>query len=99
MTHWMHQDPKGQPSILQSRMARWLKNTDGTHVLLADRTEVGNTWVPDRGFSDAGTGGEFIPEHVHHNYKHTDAYELSRQQRGKEAASMGQFLPPGQWSA
>lgn len=70
-------------------MSRWLRNHDGVNVLLANRNEVGNTCIPDRGPSDAGATGEYIPEHVHHNYMHTNAYELSRQRRGKEAASVG----------
>ena len=47
---------------------------------------------------NAGKPGEYIPEHVHHNYMHTNLYELSRQRRGKEAASPGQFLGPDEFS-
>ena len=65
--------------MLEARIARWLRNHDGVNVLLSDRNEVGNFYVPDRGLCpNAGTGGEYIPEHVHHNYKYTDAYEVSR---------------------
>ena len=47
--------------------------------MLADRTEIGNTFIPDRGQSEAaGRGGEYMPEHVHHNYRNTDVYEQSR---------------------
>ena len=67
--------------------------------MLADRTEVGNFYIPDRGQCDNGArSGEYIPEHVHHNYKHTNAYVESRERRGKEGADRGQFLEPGQWS-
>ena len=97
--HWMHEHASAQPRILESRISRWLRSQDGVHVLLADRTEVGNYFVQDRGLCpQAGSGGEYVPEHVHHNYKHTDAYELSRQKRGKEAAAPGQFLATGEWS-
>ena len=56
--------------------------------------------MPDRGY-DPGTGtkdGETNLEHVHHNYLYTDAYEKSREARGKEGANPGQFLPVGQFS-
>jgi len=99
MTHWLHEAPEAEPNMLEARMARWLRNQDGVHVLLADRTEVGNRVIPDRGLCpNAGTGGEYVPEHVHHNYKYTDAYEVSRQRRGKEGAAPGQFLASGEWS-
>ena len=99
LTHWMHEQPEGSPSLLHARMARWLRNQDGVHVLLSGRQEVGNTWIPDRGYcADAGTGGEYIPEHVHHNYKYTKVYEESRARRGVEGAAPGQFLPTGEWS-
>lgn len=65
-------------------MWRFLKWQDGCNVLLADKTEAGWYNVPDRGF-DIETNtrhGEFNPEHVHHNYLHTDAYVKSREARG-----------------
>ena len=78
-THWMHEHSAGEPDLLRSFMARWLKNHDGVNVLLSNRTEVGRVFLPDRGqCPKAGTGGEYMPEHVHHDYKHTDAYEQSR---------------------
>ena len=98
-THWLHEHKAGEPDLLRSYMARWLKNHDGVNVLLRNRTEVGSVFIPDRGQDlKAGAGGEYIPEHVHHDYKNTDVYELSRQKRGKEAASAGQFLAKDQWS-
>lgn len=96
MTHWMHQQEEACPSLLHSRIARWLRNHDGVHVLLADRTEVGTTWISDRGMDpNAGSGGEYLPEHVHHNYKYSDVYRESQERRGKEAAQPGQFLKAG----
>ena len=82
-------------------MWRWLKNKDGAHVLLADKSEAGWYHLPDRGFDvECNTRqGEFNPEHVHHNYLHTDAYEKCREARGVEGASPGQFLPKGEFSA
>ena len=45
----------------------------------------------DRGFDTVTntTHGEYTPEHVHHNYLYTDAYEKSREARGKEGAMRG----------
>ena len=69
-------------------------------MLLADKSEAGWYYVKERG-ADAAHGtstGEYTPEHVHHNYLYTDEYRVSREARGKEGASPGQFLPSGQWS-
>lgn len=53
--------------------------------------------MPDRGvdYNTGTTHGEYIPEHVHHNYLYTDAYEKERKARGKLAADKGMFLPKG----
>ena len=61
-------------------MANWLRWTDGTNVLLADKSEAGWYNIPDRGVSyETGTPqGEYNPEHVHHNYLYTKEYESSR---------------------
>ena len=78
-------------------MYRWLRWKDGANVLLADKSEAGWYYVPDRGTDPITntTHGEYIPEHVHHNYLYSDVYEKSRKERGKEAANHGQFLPTG----
>jgi len=61
-------------------------------VLLADKSEAGWYHLKER-----DTRSEYIPEHVHHNYLYTDAYEKSRLRRGKEGASHGQYLPANQF--
>jgi len=61
---------------LASKFYRFLRWFDGTNVLLADKSEAGWVYVPDRGI-DAGTNtvhGEYTPEHVHHNYLYTEEY-------------------------
>ena len=83
-------------------MYRWLRWNDGANVLLADKSEAGWMYISDRG-TDANVTGEYTPEHVHHNYLHTDLYEKSRQERGKVGASHGEFLArnkfsPRQWT-
>ena len=100
MTHWMHEVPEGDVWRLQQRMYRWLRWNDGANVLLADKSEAGWYVLPDRGI-DSATGtthGEYNPEHVHHNYLYTDEYEKSREARGKDGASPGQFLPVGSFA-
>lgn len=72
-------------------MWRYLRWHDGAHVLLADKSEAGWYYIPDRG-TDATTGtgqGEYTPEHVHHNYMYSKSYENSRKIRGKEGANHG----------
>jgi len=78
-------------------MWRWLRFNDGAHVLLADKTEAGWYHLPDRGH-DANVSGEYIPEHVHHDYLHTDLYEKSRAARGKVGSNHGEFLPRNKYS-
>ena len=70
-------------------MWRWLKFTDGANVHLADKTEAGWYYVPDRGMSSniQTRSGESSPEHVHHNYLHSDAYQKSRAERGVDGAT------------
>lgn len=101
LNHWLHEGPDDHHVwTLSQKMWRWLKWHDGCHVLLADKTEAGWYNIPDRGV-DPETNtrhGEFNPEHVHHNYLYTDAYEKSRAARGATGANAGGFLPRGQFS-
>jgi hypothetical protein len=78
-----------------NRFSNWLKNYDGVHVLLADRSEVGWYNIPERyckiNNNAIPYATEYTPEHLHHNWKHTDAYVNSKKARGVEAASVGQY--------
>jgi len=98
LNHWLHEGPDDHHIwSLSQRMWRWLKWHDGKNVLLADKSEAGWYYVPDRGTcNETNTRhGEFIPEHVHHNYLYSDIYEKSRAARGQEGANVGQFLRKG----
>ena len=97
MTHWIHEEPHDEVKGLSEKMCRWLRWKDGCHVLLADKSEAGNFYIKDRG-ADASVNGEYTPEHVHHNYLHSDIYEKSRAARGVEGAGHGTFLPRDQFS-
>lgn len=97
MSHWLHEDPSKDSWLLSQRMWRWLRWNDGANVLLADKSEAGWFYIPDRG-TDANVTGEYTPEHVHHNYPNTDLYVKSRQARGVEGANHGEFLPRNKFS-
>ena len=101
LNHWLHEGPDDDHVwSLSQKMWRWLKWHDGTNVMLADKSEAGWYYVPDRGVSSETNTrhGEFTPEHVHHNYLYSDKYEKSRAARGVDGANSGQFLPRGQFS-
>jgi hypothetical protein len=66
-------------------------------MLLADKSEAGWFYIQDRG-QDLSVNGEYTPEHVHHNYLHTNAYVESRERRGVEGANPGEFLPRTEFS-
>jgi len=86
MTHWIHEEPSDQVHHISNKMWRWLRWNDGTNLMLADKSEAGWVYIPDRGW-DVNATGEHTPEHVHHNYLHSDAYIQSRKARGVEGAS------------
>ena len=94
----MHEYPKEQNFTVSNRITRWLKWKDGVNVLLSDRSEVGWYAIPEREHTSIGVpaAAEYIPEHVHHNYKYTDAYVKSKQARGKIAANIGETR--GAWN-
>lgn len=97
--HWLHEGPDEQSVWhLSNQMWRWLKWHDGAHTLLSDKSEAGWYYVSDRGYDPNihTRHGESTPEHVHHNYLHTDAYEKSRAERGVEGSN-GQYLPKNQF--
>lgn len=73
MTHWIHEEPADQVWHISNKMWRWLRWNDGTNLMLADKSEAGWVYVPDRGW-DVNATGENTPEHVHHNYLHSDVY-------------------------
>lgn len=91
LNHWLHEYPEDQVWYLSQKIYRWLRWKDGAHVLLADKSEAGWYYIPDRGFDTITNTvhGEYIPEHVHHNYLHTDLYEKSRKTRGVQGAAHG----------
>ena len=83
-----------QNNTVHGRITRFLRFKDGVHVLLADRTEVGWYAIPERESKSQGHSGglaEVVPEHLHHNYRFTDAYIKSKEKRKVLAAGIGEF--------
>lgn len=58
-------------------MAEFIKHYDGVHVLLRNRDEVGNVYIPDlnkaRVVAD-DIAGDRIPAHYHHNWRFSNVY-------------------------
>ena len=50
MTHWLHEADGGDSWQLSQRIMRFLRWHDGAHVLLADKSEAGWYFIPDRGY-------------------------------------------------
>jgi hypothetical protein len=75
-------------------MTSWLKNYDGVNILLENRSEVGIYTIPER-YSKINDNipfsCEYTPEHVHHNWKYTNAYKESKKRRGVTSSSVGEF--------
>ena len=100
--HWIHEYPKEENFTVHSRFARWIRNHDGVNTLLADRTEVGWYGIEERDSSVLGVpGAETVPEHLHHNWMHTDAYSESKKRRGvtnaTEVAKKGNYSNKDSW--
>jgi len=58
-------------------LAQFIKHYDGVHVLLRNRDEVGNVYIPDlnkaRVVAD-DFAGDRIPAHYHHNWRFNNVY-------------------------
>jgi hypothetical protein len=85
-----------------NRFSRWLRHYDGVHILLADRSEVGWYGIEERDSSVLGVpAAETVPEHLHHNWMHTDAYAESKKRRGvtnaTEYGKKGRYSNPEVW--
>ena len=75
-------------------MTNWLAHYDGVHVLLNSRSEIGWYGVPERYTKindQMPFATEYTPEHLHHNWKFTNAYKESKKARGAEFAGSGTY--------
>jgi len=80
LNHWMYE--KDEYSFdLSRKMAKFLKLWDGVHVLLENRSEVGNTTIPDKYGSRLGSDhvySDYTPAHLHHNWRFNNIYEEAK---------------------
>jgi len=54
---------------------------DGVHVLLQDRSEIGNYFIPDRHASRNDPNHvyeDYAPAHLHHNWRFSNIYEEAK---------------------
>lgn len=59
---------------------KFLTMYDGVHVLLKDRSEIGNYFIPDVINSRVNADGkhvysDYTPAHYHHNWRFNGIYE------------------------
>lgn len=51
---------------------------DGVHVLLKDRSEIGNVYIPDRIYSKKSAEhvySDYTPAHYYHNWRFRNVYK------------------------
>jgi len=64
-----------------------LKLWDGVHVLLKDRSEIGNFFIQDRkGSRNDGNHiySDYSPSHYHHNWRFNNIYQEADAYENKE---------------
>jgi len=80
LNHWMYEfDEYTFP--LSRKITQFLRLYDGVHVLLQDRTEIGNYFVPDRfgtRNNPSHVYGDYSPAHLHHNWRYNNLYDEAK---------------------
>lgn len=77
LNHWIY-DFEQQSFTLDRKWSKFLSMWDGVHVLLKDKSEVGNYFIPDRiGSRNDGAHvySDYSPSHYHHNWRYSNIYE------------------------
>lgn len=75
--HWIYEFPE-QAFVFASKFTKFLQLYDGVHVLLKDRTEVGNFYIPDRIYSKKNPDhvySDYTPSHLYHNWRFNNVYK------------------------
>eukprot|EP01016_Furgasonia_blochmanni_P005459 TRINITY_DN1211_c0_g1_i1.p1 TRINITY_DN1211_c0_g1~~TRINITY_DN1211_c0_g1_i1.p1 ORF type:complete len:458 (+),score=105.78 TRINITY_DN1211_c0_g1_i1:158-1531(+) len=75
--HWIYEQDLYTFPVAR-KLLRFLRLYDGVHTLLADRSEVGNYFIPDRINSRSQAGhvySDYSPAHLHHNWRFSHIYE------------------------
>lgn len=78
LNHWIY-DFENYATTTASKLNKFLNSYDGVHILLKDRTEIGNFLVPDRKNSRTHNPNhvydDYSPAHLHHNWRFNNIYE------------------------
>jgi pimeloyl-ACP methyl ester carboxylesterase len=93
LNHWMYE--LDQYSFTLSRkFVKFLSHYDGVHVLLKDRSEIGNYFVPDIPNSRRDSDHihrDYSPAHLHHNWRFSSIYEeAAKYDRERENVAVAQ---------
>lgn len=76
LDHWIYEFPT-QSYVVASKLTKFLQLYDGVHVLLKDRTEIGNVYVPDIIYSKKDPNhvySDYTPSHLYHNWRFRNVY-------------------------
>jgi pimeloyl-ACP methyl ester carboxylesterase len=77
LNHWIYElEHYGFP--ISRKFVRFLSRYDGVHVLLKDRSEIGNYFIPDIPNSRRDPDHihrDYSPAHLHHNWRFSTIYE------------------------
>ena len=67
--------------VASRKILKFITMWDGVHVLLKDRTEIGNFFIPDMKNSRKDDSdhvySDYTPAHYHHNWRYSNIYEES----------------------
>jgi pimeloyl-ACP methyl ester carboxylesterase len=90
LNHWMYEiDDLEFP--LSRKFAKFLTRYDGVNILLQDRSEIGNYFVPDVLYSRKSADHLYrdaSPAHLHHNWRFSSIYEdADKFEKGKTAVA------------
>jgi len=77
LNHWVY-ELENYAFPISRKFLRFLSRYDGVHVLLKDRSEIGNYFIPDIPNSRRDSDHihrDYSPAHLHHNWRFSSIYE------------------------
>lgn len=78
LNHWVY-DFEQSEFVTSRKILKFLTMFDGVHVLLKDRSEIGNYFIPDIKNSRKNDSdyiySDYSPAHLHHNWRYSNIYE------------------------
>ena len=69
--------------VAARRMIHFIRNYDGAHVLLMNRSEIARETIPDKPNSRSDPKwiySDYSPAHYHHNWRFNQVYEKDKLQ-------------------